>query len=481
MKYTPSAWGKEFHALDVDEALGGGSAGPGKSLVLLMDPLEQVAVEHERCRRGEIKWGHSLGWAMHLRREMPRLEQTIHRSKLLFNQIDPGVKWDEQRHMWRFSSGYKFQFGHLKDNDSFLNYRSAEFTHLAVDEIGELDAADVWHELVSRVRTTDPVLAKMKKARCMSNPCSNWVREYFVDPAPEGRAVLRRRILLEDGSAAERRRLFLPAKLSDNPDPQFRRDYEINLRDKPHHIRAALLDGNWYLVPGAFFADDWDERRVVIKPFRIPQNWKRFRSGDWGFKQECVILWWAVNPEGDLICYRERTYNGPKAKERLYADEVARRIRDIEKNAGMGEWNHMRNCSRLTGPMDTQLWEERGRKGPSMADDMAAEGVFWTRATKGRRMAAMQIIKRLKQRGANDQPGIMWFETCRNCITTIPSLPTDKDEPEEPKKGGRDHAYDASSYAAAANMLPNNDNSGGYDDDEDEEPDTRYRGKWGYG
>lgn len=481
MKYSPSAWGAEYHALDVDEALGGGSAGPGKSLVLLMDPMEQVVVEHERCKRGEVSWGQSTGWAMHMRREMPRLEQTIHRSKLLFPQMDDGIKWDEQKHMWRFSSGYKFQFGHLKDNDSFLNYRSAEFTHLAVDEIGEIDSEDVWDELIGRVRSTDPVLSKMLKARAMSNPCANWVRTRFVDPHSSGRAIIRKRITLSNGNVVTRTRLFLPAKLSDNPDPGFREQYEANLRDKPAHIRAALLEGNWYVIPGAFFSDDWDEARVVIKPFMIPKTWKRFRSGDWGFKQECVILWWAVSPEGELICYRERTYNGPKAKERLYADEVARRIRDIEQHAEMGEWNFQRKCSRLTGPMDTQLWEERGRKGPSMADDMAAEGVYWNKATKGRRMAAMQIVKRLKQRGLDDRPGMMWFDSCQNCVTTIPAIDTDPDDPEVPKKGGRDHAYDASSYAAAANMLPANDTGPQFDDDDDDEVPAQSRGRWGYG
>ena len=41
-----SPWGNEFHSLAVDEALGGGSAGPGKSLALLMDPSPQMVVEH---------------------------------------------------------------------------------------------------------------------------------------------------------------------------------------------------------------------------------------------------------------------------------------------------------------------------------------------------------------------------------------------------------------------------------------------------
>jgi hypothetical protein len=481
MKYEPSPWGREFHALSVDEALGGGAAGPGKSLALLMDPMEQVVVEHERCRAGEIRWGNSSGWALHTRREFPRLAQSIHRSKLLFSQLDPGAKYDEQGHMWTFSSGYKFQFGHLKDNDSFLNYRSAEYTHLGLDELGEIDDKNVYDELSLRVRSTDPVLQHMLKVRACSNPFPNWVRDYFVDPAPAGRVILSKRIPLDDGTVVERSRMFLPARLSDNPDPIFRRQYEASLRDRPFHIRAALLNGDWYVVAGAFFAEEWDPDRVVIKPFKIPREWRRFRSGDWGYKEECVILWWAIDPEGNLICYRELTLNGRKAKRRYDAREVAEKIKEIELAAG--EWNTIRNCSRLTGYMDTQLWEERGHRGATMADDMAAAGVHWKKATKGRKQAAQQMITRLRERGVNGEPGLIFFETCLGCITTIPAIGTDDTDPEKPKDGGPDHWLSAVMYAVAANPLPGDQAEIAHqaDDDEYDAPTPRQWGQWGYG
>ena len=481
MKYVASPWGNEFHSLAVDEALGGGSAGPGKSLALLMDPAPQIVVEHERCKTGEVEWGRSQGWALHLRREFPRLEQTIHRSKLLFPQLDASATYDTGTKKWTFSSGYKLQFGHLSEKDSFLNYRSNEYTWLGIDEVGEVESKDTYDELVLRVRTTDPVLATMLKVRCTSNPCANWVRDYFVDPAPEGRKVIGKKIHLSDGTDTTRTRLFLPARLSDNPDVGFRRQYEASLRDRPRHIQASLLLGQWYVIAGAFFADCWDDTRVVIKPFKIPSGWKRFRSGDWGFKNYCVILWWAVSPEGEMICYRELTLNGAKAKEKLDAYGVAQRIKDTELTHG--EWNRLRDCARLTGPMDTQLWEERGHRGPTMAHDMARAGVFWQKATKGRKQAAMQVVKRLMQRGYDDRPGLMFFENCKNCIATIPALKTDETDDEVPAKGGPDHHYDAVSYACASNPLPSGreDRLGGDDDDDYEVPRRQDRGMYGYG
>lgn len=453
--------------------------------MLLTDAFEQIIVEAERCKTGDIEYGRSAGWALHIRKEFPRLEASIHRSKMLFPTLDEGAKYDPQTKKWRFSSGYQYQFGHLSESTSFLNYRSNEYSWLGIDEIGEIEQKDHYDEMVTRVRSSDRVLVKMLKVRAMSNPWPNWVRTYFVDPAPEGRKVIAKRIRLEDGSTVTRTRMFLPARLSDNPNAEFRRQYEASLRDRPRHIRASLLDGDWYVVAGAFYADDWDNSRVVIKPFKIPSGWRRFRSGDWGFKQECVILWWAVSPEGELICYRERTFNGSKARERLDAWGVGQRIKEIEKKHG--EWNSMRDCSRLTGPMDTQLWEERGHRGPTMAHDMARAGVFWVKATKGRRQMAQQILKRLKQRGYNDRAGLMFFEgECRMCITTIPAIGTEGDtgaDAEMPKKGGPDHWHDATGYACAYNPVPSGeeDRPAADDDDDYEAPAPVNRGRMGYG
>lgn len=472
MRYEPSPWGQEYHSLRCDEALGGGSAGPGKSMVLVNDSNEQIVVQHARCAAGEFGWGKAPGWTLHLRREFPRLEETIHRSKMLFPALDPGVKWHHDSHKWVFSSGYQYSFGHLKDTDSYLNYRSKQYTKLKIDEAGEIEHADIYHELAARVRTSDPVLAKMLGVRCMSNPTPNWLREYFVDPAPQGRKILRKRIGLADGSHGYRTRIFLPARLSDNPDPAFRAQYELNLRDKPAHIRAALLDGDWYVVAGAFFADLWDPARVVIKPFRIPENCRRFRSGDWGYKEPCVILWWAVLPDRELICYRERTYNG-KGQPKMDAHEVAQAIKETEKSAG--EWNKLKDCSRLSGPMDTQLWEERGHRGPTMADDMARVGVYWVKATKGRKQAAQLMIRRLGERGYNDRPGVMFLETCTKSIQTIPAIGTDPVDPEKPADGGPDHWWAATAYALSYNASPANQNAGAIDPDEEEDEAPRSR------
>lgn len=491
MGYTPSPWGREYHALRTNQALGGGAAGGGKSLVLLHDADEQILLQHARCQAREFAWGRAPGAVLHLRKEHTRLEETMHRARQAFPELDPKVKWDGDEHTWYFSSGFRYKFGHLAKPDSYLNYRSAQYTKLKIDEAGEIQDENVFHELDSRVRTDDPVLAPLANTRCMSNPFPGWLRDYFVEPAKTGRKILAREIELDDGTKEIRTRIFLPAKLSDNPSPAFRRQYETSLKDKPYHIRAAQLDGNWYVIAGAFFAEVWDPARIVIKPFVIDPYWRRFRTLDWGYMDTCVVLWWTVTPDGELICYRERTYNKPNAKRRFDAREVALKIKEVE--LAHGEWNRMRNQSRIRGWADTQLWTDIGGagaqgkyRGRTMAHDMEAEGVYHDKAIKGRIQAAQQMVKRCNRRGYADRAGIMYFENCEYCIATIPAIGVDPSEPEAPASGGPDHGWDATQFALNANPLPEHRATAALEDEDDkffrdEVVQQQPRGNFGYG
>jgi len=65
--YQPSEWQQRYHDTvrqGIDEVLGAGSAGPGKTLCLTMDIMDQVAVEHERCTDPNhaypLIWGTSM-------------------------------------------------------------------------------------------------------------------------------------------------------------------------------------------------------------------------------------------------------------------------------------------------------------------------------------------------------------------------------------------------------------------------------------
>ncbi len=454
--YKASKWGNEYHALTTHEALGAGSAGPGKSFVLLMDPVVQIAQEHERCANPDhphpLKWGQSTGWAIHLRREFPQLKDSIARAHRIFPTLDPGVVWSAADHTFTFSSGYRFEFGHCRDTTDYNNYLSRQFTHIGYDELTQFEE-EQYQQINTRLRSSDPLLMHQLKIRAMSNPITvrdgnfgaklsdpMWVRRRFVDPDPKGRRLIKHKIIRGSGEVDYRTRIYLPATLYDNPDKDFIRTYEAALLDKPAHIRQAMLYGNWYATPGSYYGDDWLADIHVCKPFRIPDHWKRFRSLDWGFKQPGTCLWFAMDEEETLWVEREYTFQNKDAV------DVAKRIKQIEKDLGL----FANGRSLISGPADTQLWEERGERSLTKAAQMLAQGITWTPATKDRTRTGQLLLGRLRDHGGRTKtPGIVFFETCVMIQRTLPTIMAEPGDPETPQDGGEDHWHDAVCYGVA--------------------------------
>ena len=69
--------------------------------------------------------------------------------------------------------------------------------------------------------------------------------------------------------------------------------------------RARLYLGIWAAAEGAVYEDSWDASRNVVNRFEIPQTWPRFLSVDFGYTHPFVCLWWAMDDDGRLYCYRE--------------------------------------------------------------------------------------------------------------------------------------------------------------------------------
>jgi hypothetical protein len=458
--YQPSPWSAKFHQTTADEVLGGGSAGPGKSLTLLWDPLvTQAVVEHARmtgqfleqfpewlaelCKKHPIRPGESEGHALHLRRSMPQLLENIDRSMRMFKQFDPNADYSRERHSWTLSTGYKFTFGHCRERDSHHDYLSKQYTHLGFDEAYQFEEYQ-YEELDARVRSADPVLMHLLRTRLMSNPAQGWLKKRFVSPEPKGGVVLKRKIVDPlTGQAYYRTRLFLPAKLDDNPDKAFVEQYKIRLLSKPAHMRARYLYGDWDSVEGGYFEDDYNPIVHVIDPFKIPRDWPKFRAMDWGFKAPGVIGWFALDPDDNLYQFYEFNF-------RLMKDsEVAERVIEIEKRFGF--WNHRQRKSRLTGVADTQLWEERGDSGKSKATVFSEKGVFWQPADKGSiARNAERVTARLRDHDKDKPPGLMIFRDCRKTQEMLASIRVDENDSTIPdKKSDLKHWFDMLGYAAA--------------------------------
>lgn len=498
--YRPSPWQARFHKTTewgIHEVLGAGSAGPGKTTCLIHDIIDQLTVEHERCQNPKhphhIAWGTSKGWALHLRRTRLNLEQTISICKRVFKQLDPNVEWNEARSTFTFASGFKYQFGHCKDPNDWENYLSFELSALYFDELTAF-LEEQYDQICTRVRSSDPVLSRMLKIRSMSNPLMrheggeqvvmrgnpNWVRDRFVKRNPAGNEVFKKKLVRGDGTVEWHKWLYMPAKLRDNPDAAFVRQYELNLLNSPTHIRKALLDGDWFVTAGSFFAEYWDEKLHICEPFKCPKDGRFFRSMDWGYKNFGCIHWYFMDDDETLFVIKEMKFKGK------LAGEVAAMVKEVEKNLHL--WDERRNESLIEGVADTQLWEMRGQHSENMGEVFRRKGVGWHRADKKSRQAnAQHIIKRLSDHDERTKtPGLVFFKNCGYILETLPAIQTSVTNSEEPADGGDDHGYDSLAYGVAYASrgrvgIPAKREPKEPWEEDDENVHTGRRGRHGYG
>ena len=497
--YSPSDVQQEAHYCDAREILYGGTQGCGKTWWLRWDPIITQVYdwngspgEHSRYLAARARGDNfeSKGWALHLRRTYNELEQTIQKVLGFIYKVDPGAVYNSKNYTIKMTCGYRIQFGHCKDEEDWRLYDSNEYSHIAFEEVIQF-TKDQYDGVRRRLRCEDSILNSKRRIISASNPDApadgQWVKERFVDPAPAGRKMLVDKVTMFDGTVEEYKRIFFPAFLSDNPDAEFRKQTEIDLRTQPHHIMEARLMGNWNMVQGGFFAHEWVPSVHVVKPFQIPKHWPRGRAMDWGYKKACPNMWFAKNEDGDLIVYREVTFNHnvPEAK-RKDAQLVALAIKKIEQ--ANDEWDDRRKCSTLTGPADYQICERRGGQGPTIEETMANEGVYWVKSTKNRYAATAELIRRLKDRPTRpgSHPAIMVFDTCEHLKRIMPLIRIDKNDPEVPLKDDNGHWLETLMYIAMY-CMPNADKVlKKYEDDgEDDELKTarvaKQQGKWGYG
>lgn len=142
-----------------------------------------------------------------------------------------------------------------------------------------------------------------------------------------------------------------------------------------------------------------------------------------------------------MVRYREWYGSTGKPNEglRLTAPEVARGIKELEAGEEIAY-----------GVLDPSAFAVDG--GPSIAEMMMKEGVFFRRAdnkrigTLGTLSGWDQMRGRMKGDG-DGKPMIVCFNTCVDSIRTIPVLQHDPVKPEDLDTHSEDHAADEWRYA----------------------------------
>jgi hypothetical protein len=101
------------------------------------------------------------------------------------------------------------------------------------------------------------------------------------------------------------------------------------------------------------------------------------------------------------------------------------------------------------GVLDSSLWHKRGDTGPSLAEQMISKGCRWRPSdrSRGSRVAGKnEIHRRLQVDEYTEEPRLVFFNSCTNVISQLPSIPLDKRNPEDVDTKAEDHLYDALRY-----------------------------------
>ncbi|HEV2364719.1 MAG TPA: terminase family protein [Caulobacteraceae bacterium] len=427
-----------FVVSEVFEVCYGGARGGGKTDAALGDFARHARLFGPGAR------------GLLVRRTRVALNPTLERAQQIFRA--EGAKWIGERNTFVWPSGAILYCRHLDNDADADGYQGHQYSRVYIEEMTQFPSPTPIDKLKATLRSPAGVPCGLRATCNPGGAGHNWVKERYIDPGAN-------RIVVEefrnpfDGSALSLNRLFIPARLADNPalllkDPQ----YVARLKTcGSETLVRAWLEGDWSVTEGAFF-DKWSTLKNVLDPFRIPQEWRRFRSFDWGYASPFSVGWWAIAdddlrlgesrviPRGAIVRYREWYGRSARHNEglRLTAEEVARGILVRERGEKIAY-----------GVADPSIFREDG--GPSLAERMRMLRVDFhpadnTRVGKQGALSGWDAM-RARIAGDGETPMLFVFSTCRDFIRTVPVMQHDPDRPEDLDTGGEDHIADETRYA----------------------------------
>ena len=271
-----------FVASDVFEVVYGGARGGGKTDAALGD-FALHAGKHGAGAKGLL-----------VRRTRTALTPTIARARQIYTA--DGAAWNEARSCFVWPSGAILYFRHLdRDADADL-YQGHDYSRVYVEELTQFPDPRAVDKLKATLRSATGVPCGFR-ATCNPGGAGHaWVKARYID-AGAYEVVSESFVNPFDGAISRLDRVFIPARLMDNPllmerDP----NYVARLAQSGSaELVRAWLEGDWSVVQGAFFSE-WSGRNILT-PFEVPRFWTRFRSFDWGYAAPFSVGWWAVVSE----------------------------------------------------------------------------------------------------------------------------------------------------------------------------------------
>lgn len=431
---------------DPEYLLWGGSAGPGKSWALRWGAVVFLI----KCFRDLRLTGVQVGL---FSRDYPSLRDRH------INDIRRWPEWlgtyNDSAHDYRLASEFGGGVLSLRNLDDPAKYASAQFAALFIEELTELDR-ETFEELRTRKRWPgvphSPVVA-------VCNPRHKglaWVRKLWIERDFSGE---------QDRALRGRHFWFLQALPSDNDS--LPPSYYETLDSLGPTLKAALLEGNWYVTLDQAFPEFSRSRRDVrgqlvltpegdpapwhvIPTSDVPEQWRRIAGHDWGYDSPGFHLWGAIDPQGGVVIYREWQFR------RLDPQDIAAGVlfrqgdeQIVATYADPSIWQERRRSDLSQDQINTL--EQAGKLQLSKASQYRESGLVVERANNARVAGKSRIHTLLKDRG-DGVPYLRIMDCCPILINTLQNITKDPDNTEDvlteyrPDDDLRDDPYDALRY-----------------------------------
>ncbi len=271
---------------EVDELLYGGARGGGKSDAGQVWMVEPSYVGNSRYR------------GLVIRRNSDDLRDWVDRARRMYAPLKAEFSGNPTE--IKFPSGAVIRTGHLKDANAYGKYQGHEYQKILIEELTQIPRERDYEMLIASCRSTVPGL----RARVMAttNPDGDgyeWVRDRFGCLTPDGKTKEYR----DAESGLVRTRLFVPAKLEDNPhlmeaDPGY--VAMLNSITDPT-LRAQWRSGSWTepKIEGSYYAQQMEEAKPRIRQVPYDTAVKVDTWWDLGIG-DAMAIWFTQNVGNEL-------------------------------------------------------------------------------------------------------------------------------------------------------------------------------------
>ena len=217
-----------------------------------------------------------------------------------------------------FPNGSRILFRYCDTEKDADRFQGTEVDCLFVDEATH-QSESKFKKMSACVRGVNDFPKRIYLSMNPGHEGHQWVKRLFIDKAYD---------IGEDPNDY----VFIQSLVTDNKAlMESNPDYIKQLEALPPKLKMAWLEGRWDVFDGAFFEEfratpepqachdagitveeALQEHRYthVIKPFKINDGWKIYRSYDFGFGKPFAVNWYAVDYDGNVYVVEEHYDKG---------------------------------------------------------------------------------------------------------------------------------------------------------------------------